>query len=276
MGSALLVAGLLLLLGPASLGDGGGAAPERHQYCVVGAGPAGLQLGFFLQQAQRDYVILERASGPGAFFRKYPVHRQLISINKRYTGHELDEPRRSAEFNLRHDWNSLVNDQAVGGKSLLFTNYSERYLPPADDLVTYLEDFAALYGLQVRYNEEVSEVHRPPANDQATQNHPSYQLSLRTVGAADKAYECGVVVVATGISTPNIPAFKGIEHLQRYDDMSVDPKDFVGQSIMVIGNGNSAFETASNLLEVANYVHIAGRSAARLTIATHYVGDVRM
>ena len=132
MGSALLVAGLLLLLGPASLGDGGGAAPERHQYCVVGAGPAGLQLGFFLQQAQRDYVILERASGPGAFFRKYPVHRQLISINKRYTGHELDEPRRSAEFNLRHDWNSLVNDQAVGGKSLLFTNYSERYLPPAE------------------------------------------------------------------------------------------------------------------------------------------------
>ena len=52
--AALLVAGLLLLLGPASLsGGGGGAAPERHQYCVVGAGPAGLQLGFFLQQAQR-------------------------------------------------------------------------------------------------------------------------------------------------------------------------------------------------------------------------------
>ena len=148
--AALLVAGLLLLLGPASLGGGGGAAPERHQYCVVGAGPAGLQLGFFLQQAQRDYVILERASGPGAFFRKYPVHRQLISINKRYTGHELDEPRRTAEFELRHDWNSLINGRSVGGKGLLFTNYSTDYLPPADDLVRYLEDFAQLYALNIR------------------------------------------------------------------------------------------------------------------------------
>ena len=91
----LSVAGLLLL-GPASLGDGAGA--DSHDYCVVGAGPAGLQLGLQLQDAGRDYVILERASGPGAFFTRYPVHRKLISINKRHTG------RQNKEFNMRHDW----------------------------------------------------------------------------------------------------------------------------------------------------------------------------
>ena len=55
---------------------------NAFQICVVGAGPAGLQLGFFLQQARRDYVILEREGSAGAFFKKYPRHRQLISINK--------------------------------------------------------------------------------------------------------------------------------------------------------------------------------------------------
>ena len=35
-----------------------------------------------------------------------------------------DEPKRSPEFNLRHDWNSLINGADDGGKSLLFTNYS--------------------------------------------------------------------------------------------------------------------------------------------------------
>ena len=41
---------------------------RRYDYVIVGAGPAGLQMGYFLQQAGRDYVILERSnvSGKGA------------------------------------------------------------------------------------------------------------------------------------------------------------------------------------------------------------------
>mgnify|MGYP004356701961 CR=1 FL=1 len=73
-----------------------------------------------------------------------------VALGQRYTGHELDEPRRTAEFELRHDWNSLVNGRSVGGKGLLFTNYSTEYLPPADDLVRYFEDFAQLYALNIR------------------------------------------------------------------------------------------------------------------------------
>lgn len=43
----------------------------RHfDYCVLGAGPAGLQMGYFLSKAKRDYIILERNSGPGSFFHK--------------------------------------------------------------------------------------------------------------------------------------------------------------------------------------------------------------
>jgi len=41
------------------------ASKMRHDYCVIGAGPAGLQMGFYLQKAGRDYVILEKAQQAG-------------------------------------------------------------------------------------------------------------------------------------------------------------------------------------------------------------------
>lgn len=43
---------------------------RRYDYCVLGAGPAGLQMGYFLSKTKRDYIILERNSGPGSFFHK--------------------------------------------------------------------------------------------------------------------------------------------------------------------------------------------------------------
>ena len=41
------------------------SAALTKDYCIVGAGPAGLQLGSFLQEANRDYVIFERGSASG-------------------------------------------------------------------------------------------------------------------------------------------------------------------------------------------------------------------
>ena len=41
-----------------------------HDYIVIGAGPGGLQLGYFLERAGRDYVIVERAAQPGVRMRR--------------------------------------------------------------------------------------------------------------------------------------------------------------------------------------------------------------
>jgi len=105
------------------------------EYLVIGAGPAGLQLGYFFEQNGRDYLILERGDKPGYFFEKMPRHRMLISINKVFTGTD------HSEANLRWDWNSLLSDS----DELLFKNYSQDYFPHPNVLVNYLKDFADHY-----------------------------------------------------------------------------------------------------------------------------------
>ncbi|MFD0852851.1 NAD(P)-binding domain-containing protein, partial [Actinomadura adrarensis] len=123
---------------------------DSLDYLVIGAGPAGLQLGHFLSRAGRAHLILEAGPGPGMFFRTFPRHRKLISINKKYTG--WDDP----ELNLRMDWNSLLSDDP----ELLFTRYSDRYFPDAEDMVRYLSDFAAECKLPVVYNARVVHINR--------------------------------------------------------------------------------------------------------------------
>eukprot|EP01043_Picozoa_sp_COSAG02_P040267 COSAG02_NODE_3244_length_7106_cov_5.600400_4_plen_79_part_00 len=60
------VVGVLLL---GAVGGVAGQEVIEKKYCGVGAGPAGVQLGFFWETSKRDYVILEKADGPGSFFR---------------------------------------------------------------------------------------------------------------------------------------------------------------------------------------------------------------
>lgn len=235
------------------------AHPTRRDYCVLGAGPAGLQMAYFLQRAGRDYVVFERASKPGSFFQRFPRHRKLISINKRYTG------KVNAEFNLRHDWNSLLSHDP----DLLFRHYSDAYFPDASDMLRYLGDFSDRLGLHVLYNTNIEHV-TLDKNQQAWNGH--YFLLTDHKG---QVYQCSVLFVATGLSLPNLVDFPGSEYVEGYESVSVDPKDFVGQNVLILGRGNSAFETAENILGVTNFVHMLSRSRVRLSWATHYVGDLR-
>ncbi|MEO3770164.1 NAD(P)-binding domain-containing protein [Micromonospora sp. B9E7] len=220
-----------------------------HDCLIIGAGPAGLQLAALLERDGHDYVVLEGGPRPGTFFETYPRHRQLISINKVWTG--STDP----EFNLRSDWNSLLTDDPA----LLFKNYSTRYFPAADDLVRYLADFAR--GLSVRYDTRVTSV--------------SKTGDVFTVRAGDQSWAARRVVVATGVSQLYLPPIEGADLAERYDTVSVDPADFVNQRVLIIGKGNSAFETADALTETAATIHVAGPHSIKLAWQSHYVGHLR-
>nr|MDT0661979.1 NAD(P)-binding domain-containing protein [Micromonospora sp. DSM 115978] len=218
-------------------------------YLIIGAGPAGLQLADLLERDGRDYLVLEAGSAPGTFFTTYPRHRQLISINKIWTG--SDDP----EFNLRSDWNSLLTDDPA----LSFRNYSQRYFPDAADLVRYLVDFAQ--GLRIRYDTRVTRIARDD--------------DLFTISAGGDTMTARRVVVATGVSQMYVPPIDGAALAERYDTVSIDPDDFTNQRVLIVGKGNSAFETADALIETAAVIHVAGPHAIKLAWQSHYVGHLR-
>ena len=37
------------------------------KYCIIGAGPGGVQIGYFLEKAKRDYIIFERSEHAGKY-----------------------------------------------------------------------------------------------------------------------------------------------------------------------------------------------------------------
>jgi thioredoxin reductase len=224
---------------------------QSVDYLVVGAGPAGLQLAYLLHRAGLDYQVLEAGSGPGTFFTRFPRHRQLISVNKPHTGY--DDP----ELNLRMDWNSLLSDQ----EKLLFTRYTERYFPQADDLVGYLADFARELALKVRYDTHVERIERDGD-------------FLLTTGSGERL-RARRLIMATGVTRPYIPAVEGIELAEQYVDVSTDPTDFTDQRVLIVGKGNSAYETADNLIEQAAVIHLAGPSTQKFAWRTHFVGHLR-
>lgn len=223
-----------------------------YDYIIIGAGPAGIQVAYNLQKHKTNYLLLEGGDKAGHFFETYPRHRTLISINKRHTG--SDNP----EYNLRHDWNSLLSDQNFP----LFTSYDEKFLPDADNLVRYLGDYVQDHQLNVRFNQRVKIIDR---------QHDLFQIKT----LAGEVYQSKRLIIATGVAKPYIPNIPGIELAEQYEQVSTDKSDFVNQRVLVIGKGNSAFETADHLIDTANLIHICSPNAINMAWKTHYVGDLR-
>ncbi len=234
--------------------------PDKNQathydYLIIGVGPAGLQMGYFLGQAKRHYLILEAEPGPGSFYAEHPRHRTLLSINKPYNLYP------EADFNLRHDWNSLLCDDEV----MLFKHYSEELYPAADELYRYLQDFACHYNLNIQYNTQVSSVHKDEAS--------RFVLTDRE----GSVYTGQRLLMATGAVKPNIPEhIEGIEHALGYEDHPLDRAMYKNKKVGIIGRGNAAFEVANHLAGSAGVLHmLLGGKNVKHAWQTHFVGDLR-
>ena len=235
-------------------GGAPGARPlVRHDYLILGAGPGGLQLAYFLQQSGSDYLVLEGAPGVGDFFRRMPRGRKLISFNKVHS--IFDDP----EVRLRWDWNSLLTNEY--GKP--FSEVSRELYPDADDLVRYLESFAASGDLNVRTSTRIAHVMR------------SGDGGFVLTDSDGQRYACRVLIVATGFSQPYVPDIPGIALCEDYETVTQDPADFEGQRVLILGKGNSALETADVMLGTAALIHVASPSPVRLAWRTRHPGDLR-
>ncbi len=219
--------------------------------CIVGAGPAGLQAASALRDEGLSVKILERGPSVGTFFRNYPRHRKLISINKARTGLS------NAEQRLRFDWNSLLSDTGP-----LFPDHSREYFPSADTYVSYLDAFAADLQDDILLDADVANI---------TKNGDLFQVSC----ADGRMVEAGQVIVATGVSLPWQPEVDGFEHVELYTEFDPDPERFLDKRVLILGKGNSAFETADSLIETTQAIHVMSPQPVKFAWNTHFVGHLR-
>lgn len=244
---------------------------DAHRYCIIGAGPGGLQLGQFFRKAGRDYVTFEKKLTPGSFYESFPIHRRLTSINKRFTG------RSDPMFNMRHDWNSLLETSV-----LPVTGRTEDRFPHADVLVDYLRDFAAEQEAdgRIMYGTEVTNIARNADGQSFTVKVTSHRDDR-----VDSTTICGCVVIAQGLLSPNIPdgwdevQSDGRKLTQGYEELMSHGRYYENRSVAVFGMGNAAFEAADAIAPYAQYVHVFhGHKKQQTPLAaweSRYEGDLR-
>lgn len=232
---------------------------------IVGAGPSSLQLAYYFMKNNIPYIIYEREDSCASFFNKYPHSKKLISLNKKYTG------KTNTDFNLRHDWNSLLNDE-----NILFSDYTDKLYPSAVFLYNYLNDFSKKLNLNIQFNTSISKICKDDNN--------KYVLTLdnddNTIVTCDK------LIIATGISLPFYPNLvsninKEEKHIKHYADFPANYfinketlETYKNKKILIVGGGNSSYELANILQNYCSNIVILG-SNKPLSIVSHYVGDIR-
>ncbi|MEV6325439.1 NAD(P)-binding domain-containing protein [Nocardia sp. NPDC051787] len=231
---------------------------EKLDCLVVGAGPAGIQVGAHFAAGGARVQVLEGAPRVGDFFARYPRSRRLISFNK--VGTLWDDP----ELNLRWDWNSILTEESAAGPVLQFRDFSADLYPPADAMVRYLDEYVRRYHVPVRTESRVRMIRKTGDEE--------FEVEI----AGGEVLRCRFLVVASGWTKPYVPGIPGIDLCEGYETASLKPEDYRGQRVLVLGKGNSAAEVAEAAVESAAIVHMASPEPVRLAVRTHHPGGMRL
>ena len=218
---------------------------------VIGGGPAGLQLGYFLSRGGRDHCIVDRSASVGSFWERLPRNGKLISFNKVHAIY--DDP----EMLLRWDWNSLLCDY-----QLPFREHSQRLYPLAREMKAYLEAFQERFDIRVELGSPVRQISKRGDRFEARTD--------------DAIFVAPRLVMATGLSKPYLPAIDGIELLDEgYENCPFEPEAYAAQRVLILGKGNSAFELANELIDTTALLHLASPQPIRFAWETRHPGHLR-
>jgi cation diffusion facilitator CzcD-associated flavoprotein CzcO len=200
---------------------------EHTDVAVIGAGPAGLAVGACLRRAGLHFIILERDQKVASSWHRHYERLHLHAVK-----------------------------QLSSLPYLPFPPAYPRYVP-RNLMIEYLDSYAAKFDLRPRFGDAVCSVRRD-GNEWLVQG---------TSSSVSAPY----VVVASGFNaepvTPSVPGIKKFRGKVIHSADYINAKPFAGQSVLVIGMGNTGAEIALDLCEggvqtaisVRNGVHVVPR-----------------
>ncbi|KAM0907273.1 hypothetical protein ACQ4PT_016235 [Festuca glaucescens] len=252
-------------------GDGKLALQQQLQsknVCVVGGGMAGLAAARELRREGHAVTVMEqsgdvggqwlydpRTDGDDPLGAAVPV-RVPGSI---YACLRLISPREAMGFS---DFQFVPRDG---------DDRDQRRFPGHREVHCYLRDFCDAFGLMdaVRLNTRVLRV----AAAAPTPTLTTRQWAVRSVSlgggtgtddAQDEVFDA--VVVATGhYSQPMLPRIQGVEDWRRrqlHSHSYRTPEPFQGETVVVVGCGDSGKDIALDLCQVAREVHLTANSSS--------------
>jgi putative flavoprotein involved in K+ transport len=189
------------------------------EVAVVGAGQAGLAMGYFLARQGRRFVILERADSIGSAWRE------------RWESLTLFTPRRYS---------------ALPG--LLFPGDPDGY-PTRDEVIAYLERYAEAFQLPIELSSEVKNLELG--------DDPRFRLELedRTITANQVVVATGPFQTPY---IPNLAEKLSPDVFQTHAVGYHRPSDVSDGNVLIVGGGNTGFQIAKELSATHNVVLSVG------------------
>ena len=183
------------------------SAPTRFDVVVIGAGQAGLAMGYFLARQGRRFTILETRDSVGSAWRD------------RWESLVLFTPR-------RYD--------ALPG--LAFPGNPDGY-PTRDEVISYLERYAETFELPIEFNSPVRSVTR--RDDAFVVDLSDRRIEADRVVVATGPFHAPNMPALAGQLAPEV--------FQTHSAGYRRPSDVPEGQVVVVGGGNTGFQIAKEL-----------------------------
>jgi putative flavoprotein involved in K+ transport len=180
---------------------------QRREVVVVGGGQAGLAIGYYLAEQERDFIILEAAAEPAAAWRERWDSLKLFT---------------SARY-----------DSLPG---LEFPGDPDRY-PGRDEVVDYLTDYVRHFDLPVQLDSAVRAIRKPGGSYLVELDERSYEADQVVV--ATGPFQVPFVPAIAGRLDPDVAQM----HSTEYRSPDAIPEG----PVLVVGGGNTGFQIAEEL-----------------------------
>lgn len=200
---------------------------EQRDTIVIGGGQAGLAMSYLLTQQRRDHLVLEKGRQIGESWRGRWDSFTLVTPN----------------------WQLQLPGLPYQGDD------PEGFLT-RDEVVGYLERYAAMFEPPVRFGVEVTSLEKVGRNG-------GYRL--RT---SDHDYEASNVVVAAGtFQAPNVPSIapKVPDAISQIHSSEYrNPDQVADGGVLVVGSGQSGCQIAQELDEAGRDVFLSTSGVGRV------------